>query len=253
MTNMNLLFIIGLTIIGGVFGVLAALLVVGRLAKNQERVMHLVSFAAGAMLSAAFFDLLPEAFEHMESAQPGQVLAYVFFGLLIFYVIEQLLLVSHCHEGICDVHKARRSMVIIGDTIHNFLDGIAIAAALLVSLPLGLVTAIAVFFHEIPQEVGDFAVLQQMGMTRGQAIRWNIFSALSAIVGGVLVYFIAGVAESIEVPLIALAGGGFIYIATVDLLPEIHKELRRGHILSHMLAFGLGVVVLWVFSVTLHV
>ena len=135
----------------------------------------------------------------------------------------------------------------------NFLDGIAIAAALLISWPLGLVTAIAVLLHEIPQEVGDFGVLQQMGMTRAQAIRWNMFSALAAIVGGVLVYFVAGAVESVAVPLIALAGGGFIYIATVDLLPEIHKEIRRGHILSHMLAFGLGVAVLWVLGTILQV
>ncbi len=250
---MIFLYIVGLTILGGVLGVLAALLIINRLARNQERIMHLVSFAAGAMLSAAFFDLLPEAFSHSGGAEQARVLLYAFGGLLLFYVIEQLLLVSHCHEGICDVHKARRSMVIIGDTVHNFLDGIAIAAALLISLPLGFITAIAVFFHEIPQEIGDFAVLQQMGMSRSQAIRWNLISALASIGGGVLVYLVAGVAVSIEVPLIALAGGGFIYIATVDLLPEVHKELRRGHIFSHMLAFGLGVVVLWALNFMLGV
>ena len=250
---MTLLYILGLTVLGGVLGVLAAFFVAVRLAQNQERLMHLVSFAAGAMLSAAFFDLLPEAFEHWEGVEPSQVLLYVFAGLLVFYVIEQFLLVSHCHEGICDVHKARRSMVILGDTAHNFLDGIAIAAALFISLPLGLVTAIAVFLHEIPQEVGDFGVLLKMGMTRAQAMKWNLFSALSTIVGGVLVYLVAGAVESVEVFVIALAGGGFIYIATVDLLPEVHKELRRGHIVSHMLAFGLGVAVLWALSVTLGV
>ncbi|MDO8505420.1 MAG: ZIP family metal transporter [bacterium] len=250
---MILLYIIGLTVLGGIVGLLAAFFIVVRLAKDPERLMHLVSFAAGAMLSAAFFDLLPEAFEHLGEAKFGLGFLYVFGGFLLFYVIEQFLLISHCHEGICDVHKARRSMVIIGDTVHNFLDGIAIAAALLISLPLGFVTAIAVFFHEIPQEIGDFAVLQRMGMTRAQAIRWNLFSACATIVGGVLTYLIVGAVESIEVLLIALAGGGFIYIATVDLLPEVHKEMRRGHILSHMFAFGLGVVVLWVLNATLHV
>src|SRR3989338_9204017 len=181
---MTLLYIISLSVLGGILGLLGALIIVKRFAQNQERLMHLVSFAAGAMLSAAFFDLLPEAFEHWEGVEPSQVLLYVFAGLLVFYVIEQFLLVSHCHEGICDVHKARRSMVILGDTAHNFLGGIAIAAALFISLPLGFVTAIAVFLHEIPQEVGDFGVLLKMGMTRAQAIRWNLFSALSTIVGG---------------------------------------------------------------------
>ena len=214
--------------------------------------MHLVSFAAGAMLSAAFFDLLPEAFERFEGTVPSRVLLYAFGGFLIFYVIEQLLLVSHCHEGICDVHKARRSMVIIGDTVHNFLDGIAIAASALVSLPLGFVTALAVFFHEIPQEVGDVGVLLNMGMSRTRAIMWNLVSACATIVAAVLVYFVAGRVGSIEVPLIALAGGGFIYIATVDLLPEVHKELRRGHIFSHMAAFFCGVFVLWILTTTLH-
>lgn len=249
---MTLIYILGLTILGGILGILAALFIVGRLVKDPERLMHLVSFAAGAMLSAAFFDLLPEAFEHLGETEFSRGFLYVFGGFLVFYVIEQFLLISHCHEGICDVHKARRGMVIIGDTVHNFLDGIAIAAALLISLPLGFVTAIAVFLHEIPQEVGDFGVLQRMGMTRVQAIRWNLVSACATIVGGILVYLIAGAVERIEVPLIALAGGGFIYIATVDLLPEVHRELRRGHIFSHMLAFGLGVVVLWVLTATLH-
>lgn len=250
---MILLSIISLTILGGILGVLASILIVGRLVKDSERLMHLVSFAAGAMLSAAFFDLLPEAFEHLGKTEFNRGFLYVFLGFLVFYVIEQFLLISHCHEGICDVHKARRSMVIIGDTVHNFLDGIAIAAALLISLPLGFVTAIAVFLHEIPQEVGDFAVLQRMGMTRAQAIRWNLISACATIVGGILVYLIAGIVARIEVPLIALAGGGFIYIATVDLLPEVHRELRRGHIFSHMLAFGLGATALWVLNFTLHV
>lgn len=250
---MTLLAIVGLTILGGLFGVFAALLIVGRLIQNQERLMHLVSFAAGAMLSAAFFDLLPEAFEQMAGAVPGRVLLYAFAGLLIFYVVEQLLLVSHCHAGVCDVHKARRSMVILGDTVHNFLDGVAIAAALLVSWPLGLITAIAVFLHEIPQEVGDFGVLLQMGLTRRQALRWNMVSALSSIGGGVLVYLVASAAEAMVVPLVALAGGGFIYIATVDLLPEVHKELRRGHILGHMLTFGLGLAVLWALGTVLQV
>lgn len=249
---MTLLVVLGLSIIGGILGVLGAMCVASRLAQRQEWLAHLVSFAAGAMLSAAFFDLLPEAFEHLEGTPPARVLLYVFCGVLAFYVIEQLLLVSHCHEGVCDVHKARRSMVILGDTVHNFLDGIAIAAATLVSLPLGLITAIAVMLHEIPQEIGDFAVLLQMGMKRGRAIMWNLVSACATIVGAVGVYFLAGMVERIEVPLIALAGGGFLYIATVDLLPEVHKELRRGHIISHMAAFFAGVIILWILSTTLH-
>lgn len=250
---MTFIYILGLTILGGVVGVLAAVSVIRGLVRNQERIMHLVSFAAGAMLSAAFFDLIPEAFEHFGAQETGSTLRYVFFGLLSFYVIEQFLLVSHCHEGVCDVHKARRGMVIFGDTIHNFLDGIAIAAAFLVSHSLGLVTAFAVLLHEIPQEIGDMGVLLQMGMTRARAIMWNIISALSTVVGGVGVYLLSGAVERIEVPLIALAGGGFIYIATVDLLPEVHKELRRAHILSHMLAFFGGVILIWLFSVVLHV
>lgn len=250
---MTFLYILSLTILGGVVGVLVALLVIRGFVRHQEWIMHLVSFAAGAMLSAAFFDLIPEAFEHFGGEEPLRVLHYVLAGMLAFYVIEQLLLISHCHEGVCDVHKARQSMVILGDTIHNFLDGIAIAAAFLVSHPLGLVTAVAVLLHEIPQEIGDVGVLLHMGMARARAIMWNVVSALATVAGGLGVYWLASTVESIEVPLIALAGGGFIYIATVDLLPEIHKELRRGHILSHMVAFFIGVAVLWVLSATLHV
>ena len=254
---MMLFYILGLSIIGGVLGLFGALAMVTKLAGNKERLMHLVSFAAGAMLATAFFDLLPEAFELIGDTEPRRVLTYVLGGILVFYFIEQFLLVSHCHEGVCDVHKAKRSMIILGDTVHNFLDGITIAAAALVSAPLGLVTAIAVFLHEIPQEIGDFGVLIGMGMPKKKAVFWNLMSALATIVGALGTYWLVGIVGSMEVFLVALAGGGFIYIATVDLLPEVahllHHEIKRMHILSHTITFFLGIIIIWALSALLHV
>ncbi|KKU12446.1 MAG: Metal cation transporter, ZIP family [Parcubacteria group bacterium GW2011_GWC2_45_7] len=250
---MTLFYIISFSVVGGIFGLLGALIVASRLIKKRDNLLRMVSFAAGAMLSAAFFDLIPEAIKLLDGENIERVLLYVFGGLILFYVIEQLLSVSHCHhDGHCDTHKARRGMIILGDTVHNFLDGIAIAAALLVSVPLGLITAIAVLLHEIPQEIGDVGVLIQMGMAKKRAIFWNLISASVSIAGAVSVYFLSGLVERLEVPLISLTAGGFLYVATVDLLAEVHHGGRRRHIVIHMLTFFFGVAIIWFLSTVLR-
>lgn len=249
---MTLFYIILLTIFGGAVGVAGALAVVRGFARRRKIILYLVSFAAGSMITAAFFDLIPETFEHFEGVAPERVMMYVFGGIILFYIIEQFFLVSHCHNGVCDAHKARQSMVIVGDTVHNFLDGVAIAAAFLVSHPLGFITAVAVLLHEIPQEIGDVGALLQMGMKRSKVVMWNFISALATIAGGIGVYIVSGFIERLEIFLIALAAGGFIYIATADLLPEAHNNLGRRHALSHTGAFFVGAAVIILFTVLLR-
>lgn len=239
-------YIIGFSVLGGIAGFLGAVMVVFKFIKNRDQILHLVSFAAGAMLAASFFDLIPEAIELSDDVSKS--LSFVLFGIIVFYFLEKLLIWQHCHRhshgAICEVHTGSR-MIIVGDTLHNFLDGVAIAAAFLASIPLGIVTSIAVFVHEIPQEIGDMGVLLHGGFSRRKSLIINLISAVFCVVGAVLAYFLMQVFDVWEIYLVALAAGGFIYIATSDLLPEIHRELRKKHIFTHVAAFLLGIVILW--------
>lgn len=239
-------YIILWSVIGGIAGFLGAILIVFKVVKKREHMLYLVGFAAGSMLAAVFFDLLPEAMELAGNA--ATPLAYVLYGIVIFYCLEKLFLWQHCHRHahgeVCEVHVGSR-MVIVGDSMHNFLDGVAIAAAFLVNVPLGVVTALAVFVHEIPQEVGDVGVLLHDGFSRKQALVWNLVSAALCVVGAIVAYFLMSAFRAIEVYLVAIAAGGFIYVATSDLLPEIHREMKKKDIFAHTFVFLLGIVVIW--------
>lgn len=243
---MLLAYIIIFSIIGGIAGFLGAVLIVFKFVTRREQVLYLVSFAAGAMLSAAFFDLIPEAI--LISSNISSALSYVLFGIIIFYCLEKFLIWHHCHRhahgAVCETHIGSR-MVIAGDTLHNFLDGVAIAAAFSANVPLGVITSFAVFAHEIPQEVGDIGVLLHDGFSRRKALFWNLISALVCVGGAIAAYFLLGLAEMLEVYFIALAAGGFIYIATSDLLPEIHREMKIKHIFSHTIIFLSGIIIIW--------
>lgn len=247
-------YIVIFSIIGGIAGLFGAALVVFKLLKTREQSLHLVSFAAGALLAAAFFDLIPESIAIAGNASFS--LSFVLAGIILFYCLEKFLIWEHCHRHshgvICEVHTSGR-MIIIGDSLHNFLDGAAIAAAFLVSIPLGIVTSIAVFLHEIPQEIGDFGVLVHGGFSHRAAIFWNLISAFFCLLGSFLTYFLVQPLEMAESFLVAIVAGGFIYIATSDLLPEIHRHLRKRYILSHTLLFLFGILVMWLVGEWLHV
>lgn len=187
-----------------------------------------VPFAAGALLAAAFLDLLPEAFE---AAQVRDVLLVTLGGFLAFFVLERSLSWFHHHHE--DV-KANRSLgnrntalVVIGDTIHNFIDGLAIGAAFLVSPATGLITTVAIAAHEIPQEIGDFGLLLSKGMRRRRVLLVSLISGLSTVVGAVLVYGAGDALPISESMLLAVTAGFFLYIAASDIIPTIHAEPRR--------------------------
>jgi zinc and cadmium transporter len=221
----------------------------------QRILFALVSFAAGAMLGAAFLDLLPEAIEHSPDGVFGAVLA----GIVIFFILETFLYWYHCHSGKCERHSNIREdrkahshilqpftyLNLVGDGVHNFLDGIIIATSYLVDIPLGIVTTLAVIFHEIPQEIGDFGVLIYGGFTRGQALFYNFLSALTAVLGAVLAYYFATTIEHFTEWLVPFAAGGFIYIAAVDLLPELHQTQKFKRATLQLVFFLLGIGVIW--------
>lgn len=185
-----------------------------------------VPFAAGALLAAAFLDLLPEALEH-DSAQ--HVLSLALVGLVLFFVLERSLSWFHHHheEGHDDHGRKSISLIVIGDTLHNFIDGLAIGAAFLVDPAIGLVTTAAIAAHEIPQEIGDFGLMIAKGASKKTVLLVNLVSALATVVGAVLIY---GFGDTVAIPesaLIALTAGFFIYIAASDIIPTIHAEPKR--------------------------
>ena len=179
----------------------------------------LISLSAGALMGGAFLHLLPEA---VENSAEANVFLFVLVGFILFFVIEKVLYWRHCHKGKCDVHTFHY-MNLIGDSIHNFIDGLIIAASFIVSIPLGLTTAIAIAAHEVPQEIGDFGVLVYGGFEKKKALLINFVIASTIVFGGIVGYFISKSVEQAIVFLLPFAAGGFIYIAATDLIPEIRK------------------------------
>ncbi len=179
----------------------------------------LVGFSAGALLSGAFFHLLTESLEEMAAMT---AFTYLFVGFVLFFLIERILHWHHCHRGECEVHPASY-LILFGDGIHNFIDGLIIAASFVVNIGFGIVTTLLIIGHELPQELGDFGVLVYGGFGRKKALLFNLISQMASIAGGLLGFFVVA-ASGLTTLLLPFAAGGFIYIAASDLVPELHKE-----------------------------
>jgi zinc and cadmium transporter len=200
----------------------------------------LIAFAAGTLLGAAFIHMLPEVFEENHGA-----FVFVLVGIILFLIIEKFIYWRHCHKTSCKIHSFTY-MNLIGDAAHNFLDGVIMATAFLISIPLGIVVSLAVIFHEIPQEIGDFGILVYGGIKRTRALLLNFLVALTAFAGAILAYYLVAWTGGIVPYLTAISAGGFIYIGAVDLLPEIHKETNKRRSLMQLLAFIIGVIIIYV-------
>lgn len=197
--------------------------------------MALVGFASGSLIGGAFIHLLPESLEKTGQA----IFYYVIVGIVFFFIMEKFLYWRHCHEGKCPIHIFAY-LNLIGDGIHNFIDGMIIAASFIISYDLGTATTLAVIFHEIPQEIGDFGVLIYGGIGKRKAIAYNFVSALTAIVGALITYHLAYI-QGIEQFLVPFAAGGFIYIAATDLMPELHKKYGAKESLIQLAAILTGI------------
>jgi len=243
-----LLSIILFTALGGVLSVLAAAVFLLLPEHKQKHVLpHGISFAIGALLTGAFCGLIPHAFEEVPVEDMSTLSATILAGILLFFVLEKLLVWRHCHSHACEAHgeeshddhhhehghthaiqaaghRPAGMFIILGDSIHNFVDGVLIGAAFLTDVQLGIVTSLAVAAHEIPQEVGDFAILLHSGYKRGEALFYNILASLSTVVGGVLAYFSLGDLHHILPYFLTLAASSFIYIAVADLIPSLHQK-----------------------------
>jgi len=227
-------FIISL---GGLIGVFTLSI---KEAKFSRVLMLLVALSAGALMGGAFIHLLPEAVEAME---PMIVFGIVLFSFVSFFFIEKLLHWRHCHKGHCDIHTFGY-MNLIGDGVHNFIDGLIIAATFITSIPLGIATTMTIAFHEIPQEIGDFGVLLYSGFDKKKALTANFFVACIAILGGVVGYFLSMYIDNFVSYLLPFAAGGFIYIAASDLMPEIRKEQGFKKTIATFCFFLLGIAIM---------
>ncbi|MEM2631884.1 MAG: ZIP family metal transporter [Candidatus Bathyarchaeia archaeon] len=199
--------------------------------------MTLVGFASGTLLGGAFLHLLPEALT--SEANSTVTFCYVIVGIVSFFALEKFFYWRHCHEKECPTHTFVY-LNLIGDGIHNFIDGMVIAATFLISFDLGFATTLAVVFHEIPQEIGDFGILIYGGLSRKKALTFNFVSAVTAVAGALTTYFLAHL-RSIEALLVPFAAGGFIYIAATDLMPELHKKLQVRESLTQLIALLVGI------------
>lgn len=216
--------------------------------KLRKILIYLISFSTGALFGDAFLHLLPEVVE--AHGFTLQVSLSVLAGLLIFFILEKFVHWQHCHMPIEKGHvHSFAYMNLFGDALHNFIDGIIIAASYLVSIPVGIATTLAVILHEIPQEIGDFGVLLHGGFSRGKALALNFITALFAVVGALLALWLTTAISNVESILVPIAVGGFIYIAGSDLIPELHKETNVWKSLLQLAAFilGVGVMVLLLF------
>jgi zinc and cadmium transporter len=203
----------------------------------------LVAFSAGSLLGASFFDLLPEAIEENGVGS----LFYVLFGILLFFSLERYMHWHHCHKGDCNI-KPLAYINLLADGIHNLIDGALIASSYLHSFNLGIITTIAVIFHEVPQELGDFGILLHAGLKPRKALILNILSGLIAILGSLIVIFFLRNFEGIIPILISITAGGFIYLALVDIVPELHKETDKGLILIQTLSLISGISLIFILS-----
>ncbi|MCK6419640.1 MAG: ZIP family metal transporter [Aquabacterium sp.] len=256
---MTLFYIVLATTLGGVLSVVIAASLTQQLLGRLVR--HLVSLSAGVLLGTALLHVLPEAFE--SAVAPSALFATLLGGLLFFFLLEKAELYRHGHHHEGDGHEHHHHFdteqagrggwsVLLGDSIHNFCDGIIIAAAFLADTRLGLVTSLAIIAHEIPQEVGDTIVLLNAGFSRAKALAFNALSGLAAVLGGVLGYFVVGPWEAVFPYLLVAAASSFIYVAVADLMPQLQRRLPWRSTVAQVTWIAVGLTVVAIARTLLH-
>jgi zinc and cadmium transporter len=257
----TLTLIVVFTALSGVLSALAAGIFLALGAKVRTALLpHLVSFATGTLLGAAFLGLIPHALEGAGPAATHQVGLALLVGILLFFLLEKFVLWRHCHDDPCEMHspthahehgapdardRVSANLILAGDTFHNLLDGVLVAAAFMTNPQLGVVTALAVFAHEIPQEVGDLAILLHGGFSRARAMTLNLVSSLTSVVGGVIAYFALSTALEFLPYALAFAAASFIYVAVADLIPGLHRRVDLHASLGQVLFIMLGVALVF--------
>lgn len=243
-----LLWIIIFSILGSIGAVAgAALFLVFPESMRKMLVPSLISYATGTLLGAAFLGMIPAS---LEQAPAIMVMASVLAGMVLFFVLEKFVLWRHCHEDECEMHGRAGPLILIGDAFHNFVDGVVIAAAFLTSIPLGMATAFAVIAHEVPQEIGDFAILLDNGYSRTKAFILNSLSAAATLPGAVAAYFWLSEVSQVMPFILALSAASFIYIAVADLIPGLHRQTAFAAAIRQLILLlaGIGTITFFHFG-----
>lgn len=252
---MTLAWIVAASVAGGLLSV--GLAAAFALTVRATWVPMLVSYAIGALLGAAFLEVIPHAFERLDAHHAALT---ILAGIFVFFIMEKLVLWRHCHTEDCEAHDQHAAahdhgrsgtMILVGDSVHNFIDGVLIAAAFLQSTQLGVITAIAIVAHEIPQEVGDFLILLHSGYTKARALMLNLLSSLASLAGGVIGYFALQAVDQAVPYLLGIVAASMIYVAVADLIPGLHKrtELRATISQTLLIALGVGSIALVRFAI----
>jgi zinc and cadmium transporter len=216
----------------------------------RKLLLMLVSFASGTLLGGAFLHLIPEALSPQAlPVESEDMFIVILTGILVFFLLEKFLW-RHCHERECPVHVFAY-LSLLGDGVHNFIDGVIIAASFFVAVPLGLATTLAVTVHEVPQEIGDFSILVYGGFSKVKALFYNLLSALMAVLGALAMYFLFPFLPDLAYFLV-FAAGGFIYIAAADLIPEMHKEKDAWKSLAQFVFLLVGILLMWLLKETME-
>jgi zinc and cadmium transporter len=242
-----LLWIIGFSILGSIGAIVGASLLLFFPQEIRNFIVpYLISYASGTLLGAAFLGMIPAG---LQQAPALSIMATVLAGMVIFFVLEKLILWRHCHDSACELHGRAAPLILIGDAFHNFVDGAVIAAAFLTSIPLGVATSLAVISHEVPQEVGDFAILLDSGYGRAKALVLNGLSAATTLPGAVMAYFwLEDMREAVPY-ILAFSAASFIYIAAVDLIPGLHRQVTLSDSLLQLMLMLTGIATIAFFRI----
>jgi zinc and cadmium transporter len=238
-------WIIAFSILGSVGAIAgAALLLLFPEGTRRTLLPSLLSYATGTLLGAAFLGMIPHA---LQQATSIAISTTVLAGIVLFFVLEKVVIWRHCHDTECEVHSSAGPLILVGDAFHNFVDGFVIAAAFLASIPLGIAASLAVIAHEIPQEVGDFAILLENGYSRMRALILNSLSSLATLPGAVIAYFFLGAVREAVPFILSLSAASFIYIAVADLVPSLHRQigLKAALIQFVLILVGIGTIAIF--------
>ncbi len=246
MSTLTYIIIASLLISSG--SLIGVLFLVLRKKITEKIILYLVSLSAGTLIGGAFIHLIPEALEQL----PTSVLfLLVLTSFIIFFFIEKVLRWRHCHKEICEIHTFGY-ISLIGDSVHNLIDGLIIAATFLIDIKLGMATTLAIAFHEIPQEIGDFGVLLCAGFKKSKALILNFLVSLTIVIGAVLGYFLSFRLGHLAVYLLPIAAGGFLYVSASDLIPEIRKEQNPKESLLSFIYFLIGIAIMYLAKFLIH-
>lgn len=257
MTNLTTLFwIIGTCLIGGSLSLVLAFIFSNK--ATSGILANMVSLAVGTLLGAVFLELLPHALEL--SSDFHNTLFTVLIGILIFFILEKLLIWRHCHGSNCTTHSSdvhmqmnkKGSFVLVGDLFHNFIDGSLIASAFLFDINLGLVTALAIYAHEIPQDMSNISILLHSGLKKSKAILFNLYASLSMIAGAILAFYLVDSVNELLPTLLAFAASSMIYVAISDLIPGLHKKTESKESVLQILMILIGVTIIYIIHLFLH-